>query len=81
MERVDDNEQRIAPLPGIVVLTELVTTNRGQGVVVSRIESVCDRAGVVLFSCNYAHEGFAGSVIKIPALFILVISYRQEYRS
>ena len=53
LERIQDNEQCITPLPGIIVFTKMIICNRCQSIIVSSIESVRNRGGVVKFSGIY----------------------------
>jgi hypothetical protein len=59
----------------------MVAIYRRQGIWVSGIEGIRDRIRVVPFPGIETQEGDAVGVIKIPALFVLVIPRRQEDRS
>ena len=79
LELVNDNEQRIAPCPGIVVLSVLVAigccVNGCQGIGIPGIESVLNWGWEVRFaSLNTSNGNTERSIIQIPALFVFMIS-------
>jgi len=80
MERIKHDEQCIAPRPGIIILPKVIAVDGCQGVGVAGIERVRDGVGVKLLAGIDAQKGLAGTVIEIPAFFLLMIAGRYEDR-
>ena len=76
--RIEDHEQRIAPFPGVIVLTQ---TDEGFENGVAGVGVVRHRVGIELPAGQRSPDGqVVGRAVESPALFALVIAQNAEER-
>ena len=81
-EGTDDDEERIAPGPGVVVLLQMVSAQVGHRARVAAVEAVGNRVHKELLLGVLAHDRQAvgQGALQVPGFLLLVVAGHQEDR-